>query len=410
MDRLLSLNIESTLEEDAISVINTNDSSGSETESCSSNGKVRRRGKQRVYDRVKTYETLIEAKKALLELDEIDEDGHWTKSNECNTTEGRKLYYKCFKECNMSAYILVRNDCLDNDVYLSKGEHVHDDHGDQLPPETKKFIIDQYVNNKIRKPFRLTEMVMEKDLPQITIKQMYNLIARIKKKELGQSNCTIGEFIGWCEERSGVPEEDDKVFCVNYEYAIDEATNELLFFRSFLSTKRLLSYTKYNDWCASDGTHKVNYQNFPAIVIGTTDMNKRFHPFGIGLVYGETSDDYEFCYRAILKYNPEYKPRILIADNADAITNAFVSVFKPDNLIRINCWAHVYRRIQLKKDLIKGDKKLKSQITEKEISLIQVSSNKKIFEKSTELFIKKYKHNPNVAPFIEYFESQWVNK
>jgi hypothetical protein len=91
-------------------------------------------------------------------------------------------------------------------------------------------------------------------------------------------------------------------------------------------------------------------------------LGKRFRPFGIGLVNGETNEDYEFCYKALKRYNPNYKPRIFIADNAEAITNGFVATFEPENFLIINCWAHVYRRIKLKRCLIDKEKDIKSKI------------------------------------------------
>lgn len=194
---------------------------------------------------------------------------------------------------------------------------------------------------------------MEHELPQITEKQLYNLINRLKTKKLGESTCTLSEFITWCDEHKVVPEDDDdKPFCVHNEYGINDESMVVDFFRAFLSTKRLLSFINYNDVVAADGTHKITYQGYPAIVIGTLDKVKRFHPFGIGLVYGETTNDYEFTFEALKKYKADFKPRILVADNAPAITNAYVSAFNPSDLIRVMCLAHVYRRIQLKRSLI----------------------------------------------------------
>lgn len=121
-----------------------------------------------------------------------------------------------------------------------------------------------------------------------------------------------------------------------------------------MSTKRLLAYLKHNDGICSDATHKVNWQGYPAIVVGTTDLARQFHPFGLGLCYGETCDDFVFCFKACKKHKEDYSPRILIADNADAITNGFQGAFNPNELKRINYWAHVYRKVVEKSSLIKN--------------------------------------------------------
>ncbi len=92
----------------------------------------------------------------------------------------------------------------------------------------------------------------------------------------------------------------------------------------------------------------MTYQNYPLILVGTTDLNKEFHPFGIMLTKLEKSRDYAFMFacvkdlaKKILAY--EYNPRILVADSAKSITKGFKKVFMLNK--RIDCWAHVDRNI-----------------------------------------------------------------
>lgn len=84
-------------------------------------------------------------------------------------------------------YILLRNDSYDTVIYVSTDEHCHSDdsNNEVLPTATKKFIETQYLKNNIRKPNTLKNMIMDENLPQITDKQLYNLISRLKKKHLG---------------------------------------------------------------------------------------------------------------------------------------------------------------------------------------------------------------------------------
>ena len=93
----------------------------------------------------------------------------------------------------------------------------------------------------------------------------------------------------------------------------------------------------------------MTYQSYPLILVGTTDLNKEFHPFGIMLTKLEKSRDYAFMFacvkdlaKKILAY--EYNPRILVADSAKSITKGFKKVFKLNK--RIDCWAHVDRNIE----------------------------------------------------------------
>lgn len=410
MNKLLDLVLEDSSADDNITELNKSGSDDEQSEP-SENVKPKLRGRNRSYDFLKSFEGLhgLNDAQAAVVNGEIDEEGHWTKGNVTRTAEGTKFFYNCYPECNKRIYILVRNDSLDNDIYISTDEHDHneEEHEGILPTKTKQFILDLYLNKKTRKPFRILELIMENNLPQVTKTQLNNFIQRIKVKHFGSSNCTLSDFITWCEDNKAVPDDEDTTFCLNYEYLVHPNSLEVEYYRAFLTTKRLLSFMEFNKILASDGTHKITYQGYPAIVLGTLDKMKRFHPFGLCLVFGETADDYEFAFKSLIKKKADYKPNILIADNAPAITNAFVSTFSPENLIRVYCWAHVYKRVQLKRSLIK-DKKLRDIITKKELLMLQECSSNLIFEKASELWLKKFKNNEMVNDFIEYFQKNWV--
>lgn len=82
----------------------------------------------------------------------------------------------------------------------------------------------------------------------------------------------------------------------------------------------------------ADATYKLIWQGFPVLVLGTTDMEKKFHFIGIAVCKSETEDDFAFAFNAIknsvLKiFEIELQPKALISDAAKAIQNAFVGVF-----------------------------------------------------------------------------------
>jgi hypothetical protein len=306
-------------------------------------------------------------------------------------------------------YILIKNDSYDTLIYTSTDEHTHLDtvNTELLPIATKNYIQTQYLKHNIRKPNVLKYMIMEENLPQITDTQMYNLISRLKKKHLGPSQCALGEFIQWCEKRTSTPEDDDTVFVVGFDHKINQVTFQIEYFRCFLSTKRLLSYMEKNDRICADGTNKVNWQGYPAIVLGTTDHSKQFHPFGLGLCYGETSSDYEFCFKACMKLNKDYQPSVLIADNAEAITNGFIAAYGTNEFKRVNCWAHVHRKIRERSSSI-ANKDLREKVI-KQIECLQLSPTPEIFEKASELLIEMYSQNEDAKVFMEYFNDQWLS-
>jgi hypothetical protein len=71
-------------------------------------------------------------------------------------------------------------------------------------------------------------------------------------------------------------------------------------------------------------------------MVGTTDMNKEYHPFGMMLTRFETQQEYAFMFRAVKNLAKrildfDYKPTVLVADTAPLITLGFQDVF---NLIK----------------------------------------------------------------------------
>ena len=62
------------------------------------------------------------------------------------------------------------------------------------------------------------------------------------------------------------------------------------------------------------------------LTCGTTDKDRHFHPFGIGMSFNEAEEDFAFFFKAIQdaakqEIQRDYNPSVLVADNAGAITN-----------------------------------------------------------------------------------------
>ena len=57
------------------------------------------------------------------------------------------------------------------------------------------------------------------------------------------------------------------------------------------------------------------------------DNNKSFHPVGFVLCDSEDTDDFSFVFDSIHSCDPDFKPRFLVADGAEAITQGFKVIF-----------------------------------------------------------------------------------
>ena len=231
-------------------------------------------------------------------------------------------------------------------------------------------------------------------------------INRSKKRET--SHPTMRNFKDWCEQNTSIPDEDDTVFVGHFEYKA--FPNQ--FFRVFLTTKRLVKFSLEAKFILSDATYKLTYGNFPALTGGTTDRAKKFHPFGLALCNSEKEIDFAFFFKSIKQvaeqvYNKTIDPRIIIADNAEAIANGFEQVFVCEK--RINCWAHVIRKIDGRLNVFEDEFKKKIRA---DIFKIQTLSSELLFQDAVKLFDLKYRRykNETLNSFLKYFDDEWIKK
>jgi len=126
-----------------------------------------------------------------------------------------------------------------------------------------------------------------------------------------------------------------------------EAENFESSFRVFVTSLRLLSLLRLSQVVMTDATYKLIWQGYPCIVVGVVDHNKSFHPIGFIVCDSEDYQNFEFVFSSIRNFDPNFKPRFLVADCADAITKGFElgMNLSASEYIRVFCWAHTHRNI-----------------------------------------------------------------
>ena len=82
----------------------------------------------------------------------------------------------------------------------------------------------------------------------------------MKNKIYRSATLTIGGLEEWCEQRSELTDDMDKVF-VTYNIVADSSKNTE--FYVFATTKRLISLCKKTKHICLDTTYKLIYQGFP---------------------------------------------------------------------------------------------------------------------------------------------------
>ena len=61
---------------------------------------------------------------------------------------------------------------------------------------------------------------------------------------------------------------------------------------------------------ATDGTYKLNYEGFPILMVGTVDLDRQYHPYGIMITKTEDNEDYNYMCTRLLEL-----AKIIGADN-----------------------------------------------------------------------------------------------
>jgi hypothetical protein len=339
------------------------------------------------------------------------ENNIWKYQYQRDTTEGLKIYYKCSPithKCQSMLYLINVSDKIK--IYLSHIDHTHETKAIRgIKPHIKEAINKLYdLGTKL--PRNILRALAKDGIEQPTRMQLSNHLNLYKKKksQFDSNHINVAELEAWCQNISEIPEDLDQAFCAKFEKRIH--SDQLNFFR-----RRLLESAQKANHVHADATYKLISEGFPVILIGTTDRQKRFHPLGLSITYNEKGDDFAFGFNSIkesaAKINDfEYKPNILIADGAEAISNGFNDAF-PSFEKRVMCFAHVIRNIdsQLNRFITPTQKKVKYHLR-KEILLLQLCESEPIFDKACELFLNKWRRINSVLinNFLAYFEDQWL--
>lgn len=396
-------------------------SSDSEEENESSTSEVvqKKANRKRTWEMDSVYESKEKA------IASVKEGNIWSFHFSNTTSEGSKSYYRCNRvkkkgeQCAAGLYLFYPKNSSKVFLFRAAADHSHDNlHSlsnklsEKMKMETRK-LVELHV-----KPKKIFEILTEKGLQPKNKAQLSNYLVKLRKELFGPSAISLGQLEQWCIDHSLLPESDDAAFVVSYTVGYedeeleddedeDENENRGPYFRIFVSTKRLLKSASISKKIHSDATYKLVWEGFPILVVGTTDMDRHFHPFGLAACSNEKTGDFIFIFEALVSgvnyLNEEINPDCLISDASEAIRNAFQHVFGAEKRL-LMCWAHVRRNVVKKVESL-ADKENKEQIME-DIDTLQLCSSEEIFDKAVNNFMKKWK-NKKENKFVDYMVSGW---
>ena len=95
----------------------------------------------------------------------------------------------------------------------------------------------------------------------------------MRDDKYGSSTIDLNQLRQCCRDNKNIAEDQDQLFVCKFYIGINEKE----------TSQRLLQETMKTTHLATDATYKLMWQGFPVLMIGTTDKDRRYHPFGLAI-------------------------------------------------------------------------------------------------------------------------------
>lgn len=297
------------------------------------------------------------------------------------------------------ACIWIPNDEMKTYLQYSTESHDHNRQLQGIDDNTKQIIEDLF-RNGVKKPRQILHKLIQSGNTQIKTTQIQNFLSKLRAKIPHHTinTISISQIESYTKEKStksSNPIDEDTPFVFNSSFDYERKD-----FKVFWTTNRLLSFINISNSINIDSTFKLNYNGFPVIVVGTTDKNCAFHPFGLSLVTNETWESYFFIFSSLVKFCNTFSPKVLIADSDQSITKGFEECFGSNEYIRVHCWFHTMKAIR---DKLKSLPKEIGFEIEDDLNIIQLSTCAEEFYNAIHCFVKKWENQKFASNFIKYF-------
>ncbi|XP_031357818.1 uncharacterized protein LOC116181586 [Photinus pyralis] len=290
----------------------------------------RKPAKYRVWRKQVVFDDAKEAEKC------IEDEKIWKKITSYNSVDGLKVTFRCTggqyrrNEFPAGRYLLY--------------------HSENMKIATSaKLLVRQLYNDGIKKPNAIIAAFRaRKEQPPVK-SQLKTFLTSLRSKTLGASTISAGELSNWCSANSNVPSNEDQPYVLDFKIDVDDADFLKQDLKIVLSTKRLLKLLGEVDKVQADATYKLVWQGYPVLIVGTSDICRKFHPLAVAVCFGEAEADFAFIFQAMKQsymniHQMIWKPNVLLADASVAITNGFKSVFGTPAR-RLQCFFHVLKNV-----------------------------------------------------------------
>lgn len=361
------------------------------------------------YNLLNTFDSKGDAEK-FLQVEKI-----WSKTKRQPSEEGMKQFLRCNrvkwrgKQCSIRAYLLFESSSTKVHFFRSHADHNCDQIGGaslarvQLTEQVKNIIED--MTDMKKKPIAIIDQLTLQKLPTPKRYQISNHIAKYKKFKYGPAKLSLMELRQHLVKFTEVSDD------ANDPYVIQDISTEDETFRFFFTSRALLENARGAKTLSADATYKLLWQGFPVLLVGTTDMDRKFLIMGVAVCMNEKEADFAFLFESLSKcvsqlLGDTLAPSSLVCDASKAIQNAFLSVFGKEGTTIIMCWFHVHKNVTKKLSTFVKVKATKDAILS-DLTFLQLIATVSYFETALDLFLKKWE---NEADFVAYFKEEWINQ
>lgn len=343
----------------------------------------------------------------------VQDEKCWAFRKRYNTEEGEKKIYRCNKvkargqQCDANVYLLF--DSVSSRVFLFRSDLNHNcdeidsKSGPTLTPEVKQLI--ELLCDQKKTPLAIMDQIVLKKLPLPKLYQINNHLAKYKKDKFGPPAIKISDLRRLLDAYIEIPEATDAPYVV---YNLDDTDG----FKFFITSKALIAKARGAISLSADATYKLLWQGFPVLLVGTTDLNRKFHIIGVAVCQYEREADFRFMFQSVkhcakLLLQEIVAPTTIVCDAANAISNAFEAEFGEDAEVTIiMCWTHMLKSTKKAVATHISDKTAQVKILE-DVKFLQIIFNVPLFETALSLFLKKWSMWPD---FIAYFTQEWITQ
>lgn len=347
-------------------------------------------------------------------LEFVQNEKTWSKIN-CHTTKiGEKHYYRCnvvkrrsAVKCPANMYLLYSKYDKSVVLYLTKEDHKHENcalASQVIEEDVKKIIIE--LLDKGNKCKEIHKELVKRKVKLPTEGQLRNFIRSINIQKSAPLDISISDLLTFLEQHETVPDDEHEPFMSNY---VLEENVKSGAFRFFITTKKLMnSALNLGGHICIDTNHKLVWQGFPIFVVGSTDLENKFHCFGLCIACSEDESVFSFIFQSVQNsvtqlFFASYTPGFLLSDQTPELQTAFMQTFEGKMLL---CYEGVFKTIAKKIDNLKIEKLKKKEILD-DLKVLQLSTSDNVFHVGVKLFSEKYLAYND---FIHYFKSNWVVK